>query len=143
MSDVVRIERKARVVTLTLNRPDRLNAVSRPLYEALIVALAEADTDPEVRCVVLTGEGRAFCAGADLKAHADGPPDPEERSRYIDAAQEANALIQEKEYERAELVLMRAEVDAKFALSLARQEEAQQEAQELLEKIDELMEGAK
>ena len=42
MSDVVRIERKGRVVILTLNRPDRLNAVSRPLYEALIAGLAEA-----------------------------------------------------------------------------------------------------
>ena len=94
MSDVVRTERQGRVVTLTLNRPDRLNAVSRPLYEALIAGLAEAEADPEVRCVVLTGEGRAFCAGADLKAHADAPPHPEERARYIDAAQEANALIQ-------------------------------------------------
>ena len=94
MSNVVRIERQGRVFTLTLNRPDRLNAVSRPLYQALIAALAQAETDPDVRCVVLTGEGRAFCAGADLKAHADGPPDPEERGRYIDAAQEANSLIQ-------------------------------------------------
>jgi enoyl-CoA hydratase len=94
MSDVVRAERKGRVVTITLNRPERLNAVSRPLYEGLIAALADAEVDPDVRCVVVTGEGRAFCAGADLKAHADGPPDPEERARYIDAAQEANARIQ-------------------------------------------------
>jgi enoyl-CoA hydratase len=94
MAEVVRSERKARVVTITLNRPDRLNAVSRPLYEALIAALEAAAADPGVRCVVLTGEGRAFSAGADLKAHAEGPPDEVERGRYIDAAQRANALLQ-------------------------------------------------
>ena len=65
MSDVVLTERQGRVVILTLNRPDRLNAVSRPLYEALIAGLAEAETHPEVRCVVLTGEGR------DVHGHAD------------------------------------------------------------------------
>lgn len=87
--------RDGRIVEVTLNRPDRLNAVSRPLYDALIAALEEADGDPEVRCAVLTGAGRAFCAGADLKAHAAaGPPDPEERARYIDAAQRANRLLQ-------------------------------------------------
>lgn len=82
------------ILELTLNRPDRLNAVSRPLYEALIDELERADADEAARCVILTGAGRAFCAGADLEAHADGPPDPDERSRYIDAAQRANRLLQ-------------------------------------------------
>lgn len=86
--------RDGRVLQLTLNRPDRLNAVSRPLYEQLIDALETADEDGDVRCVILTGAGRAFCAGADLKAHADGPPDPDERARYIDVAQRANRLLQ-------------------------------------------------
>lgn len=86
--------RDGRVLQLTLNRPDRLNAVSRPLYEQLIDALETADEDGDVRCVILTGAGRAFCAGADLKAHADGPPDPDERARYIDTAQRANRLLQ-------------------------------------------------
>lgn len=86
--------RDGHVLELTLNRPDRLNAVSRPLYEALIGALEAADADDDVRCVILTGAGRAFCAGADLKAHADGPPDPDERGRYIEAAQRANRLLQ-------------------------------------------------
>ncbi|MGB1780464.1 MAG: enoyl-CoA hydratase/isomerase family protein [Longimicrobiales bacterium] len=94
MTDVVLRARSGRVVTLTLHRPERLNAVSLPLYEALIGLLEEADADSEVRCVVMTGAGRAFCAGADLKAHADGPPDAGERARYIDAAQRVNALLQ-------------------------------------------------
>ena len=86
--------RDGHVLELTLNRPDRLNAVSRPLYERLIEDLEGADADPDVRCVVLTGAGRAFCAGADLTAHAEGPPDEDERARYIDAAQRANELLQ-------------------------------------------------
>ncbi|MDX1646490.1 MAG: enoyl-CoA hydratase/isomerase family protein [Longimicrobiales bacterium] len=86
--------REERVLELTLNRPDRLNAVNRSLYERIIEELEQVEGDVDVRAVVLTGEGRAFCAGADLKAHAQGPPDEDERSRYIDAAQRANWLIQ-------------------------------------------------
>ena len=86
--------RDGRVLVLTLNRPHRLNAVSLPLYEQLIAQLEAAATDPEVRCVVLTGTGRAFSAGADLKEHRDAPPPPEERARYIRAGQRVNHLIQ-------------------------------------------------
>lgn len=53
---------------LTLNRPDRLNAVVPELYEALGEQVAHAATDPAVRCVVLTGAGKGFCAGRDLKS---------------------------------------------------------------------------
>ena len=86
--------RDGRVLVLTLNRPHRLNAVNMPLYEQLITELEAAAADPEVRCVVLTGAGRAFSAGADLKEHRDAPPPPEERARYIRAGQRANHLIQ-------------------------------------------------
>jgi len=54
----------AAVRILTLNRPDRLNAVSLALYEELLEAIARAGEDDAVRAVVLTGAGRAFCAGA-------------------------------------------------------------------------------
>ncbi|MEH6743052.1 enoyl-CoA hydratase-related protein [Hyphomonas sp.] len=53
---------------LTLNRPDRLNAVTPELYEQLKARVAEAASDQRVKCVVLTGAGKGFCAGKDLKA---------------------------------------------------------------------------
>ncbi len=84
----------ARVLVLTLNRPDRLNAVSYPLYEALVEALAEADRDDGVRAVVITGTGRAFCVGADLKAHAGDEPTRAERRQYGKMAQRANRAVQ-------------------------------------------------
>jgi len=60
------------VLTLTLNRPERLNAISGPMLAALSAELDRANTDPQIRVVVLTGAGRGFCAGLDLKARADG-----------------------------------------------------------------------
>ena len=59
-------ERADGVLTLTLNRPDRRNAIDPPLRDALAAALDAAATDPAVRGVVLTGAGGAFCAGGDL-----------------------------------------------------------------------------
>ncbi len=58
--------REGGVVTLTLNRPERLNALNVELGVALVAALVRAANDPEVRVVVLTGAGKAFCSGGDL-----------------------------------------------------------------------------
>ena len=55
------------VATITLNRPHRLNAISAPMLESLSQALRAADRDRSVRVIVLTGAGRGFCAGLDLK----------------------------------------------------------------------------
>jgi 2-(1,2-epoxy-1,2-dihydrophenyl)acetyl-CoA isomerase len=67
MSETVLLERDAGVGTVTLNRPERLNALTGELMSTLVERLREAANDPEVRCVVLTGAGdRAFSAGADL-----------------------------------------------------------------------------
>jgi 2-(1,2-epoxy-1,2-dihydrophenyl)acetyl-CoA isomerase len=60
------------VVTLTLNRPDRLNALSTPMLEALLEALPRLGADAAVGAIVLTGAGRAFCAGGDVKSMAEG-----------------------------------------------------------------------
>jgi enoyl-CoA hydratase/carnithine racemase len=53
--------------TITLNRPDSLNAINGSLVEAVCSAFADANQDPETRVIIFTGAGRAFCAGADLK----------------------------------------------------------------------------
>jgi enoyl-CoA hydratase len=58
---------------ITLNRPDRLNAIDSELLTAFYAALDEVDGDPEVRTVVLTGAGRGFCAGLDLKGFGETP----------------------------------------------------------------------
>jgi len=60
------------VAVLTLNRPDRLNAMSGPMLDALLAALPRLAEDPQVGVVVLTGAGRGFCAGGDVKAMAEG-----------------------------------------------------------------------
>lgn len=60
------------IATITLNRPDRLNAISIPMLVSLSAALRDADRDPEVRVIVITGAGRGFCAGLDLKGGFGG-----------------------------------------------------------------------
>jgi 2-(1,2-epoxy-1,2-dihydrophenyl)acetyl-CoA isomerase len=60
------------VAVLTMNRPDRLNALSRPMLEAMLEALGRLAESPDVGVVVLTGAGRGFCAGGDVKAMAEG-----------------------------------------------------------------------
>lgn len=62
----VEITRNDAVATVALNRPDRLNALDRAIRWELIGALREVAADPDVRAVVLTGTGRAFCVGQDL-----------------------------------------------------------------------------
>jgi len=61
-----------RVATLTLNRPDRLNALSTPILDGLLEALPRLAADPQIAVVVLTGAGRGFCAGGDVKSMAEG-----------------------------------------------------------------------
>jgi enoyl-CoA hydratase/carnithine racemase len=56
------------IATITLNAPDRMNTISGPMLQAISERLLEADRDPQARCIVLTGSGRAFCAGLDLSA---------------------------------------------------------------------------
>jgi enoyl-CoA hydratase/carnithine racemase len=67
----IRYEVQDHVLTITLHRPDRLNAFTGTMARELIEAFDRADADDEVRAVVVTGAGRAFCAGADLGAGGD------------------------------------------------------------------------
>ena len=69
------------VSVLTLNRPDRFNALVPEMVRAYVQALREADADPDVRVIVVTGAGKGFCSGADLSILAQGP---ENLDRFVD-----------------------------------------------------------
>ena len=79
-SQAVLFERRGQVAVVTMNRPESLNAVNHALSQGVGEALAEIDRDPGLRAAIITGTGRAFSAGADLKALAAGesamPSDP-------------------------------------------------------------------
>jgi methylglutaconyl-CoA hydratase len=65
--NTLKFERDGRVATITLNRPDKRNAISTPMIEDLFAALNAAEADNTVRVVILTGAGKAFCSGMDLE----------------------------------------------------------------------------
>ncbi len=70
--DEVLYEVSEHIATITLNRPDRMNTISGPMLNQLTELLLKADRDPDVRCIILTGTGRAFCAGLDLRGATKG-----------------------------------------------------------------------
>ena len=72
----IRYEVSDRIATITLNRPERLNAIDERMPREIRAAVESADEDPGVHVVILTGAGRAFCAGYDLKEFAELPEDP-------------------------------------------------------------------
>ena len=70
MGETVLYEKKENVVTITLNRPDALNSINRQLRDDLGEAITRFDGDPDAYVAIITGAGRAFCAGRDLKERA-------------------------------------------------------------------------
>jgi len=82
MSDLL-YEVKERIATITLNRPDKLNAFTGPMIEAWARSLAEAQADDAVNVVVVTGAGRAFCAGGDVGRMGQGAPTPLEHKNQL------------------------------------------------------------
>jgi 2-(1,2-epoxy-1,2-dihydrophenyl)acetyl-CoA isomerase len=80
------------VAVLTMNRPDRRNAMSEAMMSAMERVLREVETDDAVGCVVLTGAGGAFCAGGDVKAMAERPA--ADRAQALDAAVHRQRLRQ-------------------------------------------------
>jgi enoyl-CoA hydratase len=75
MADEVLTEVRGRVLLITLNRPEAMNAINTPLAQGLVAALERLDGDDGLTAGVLTGAGRGFCSGMDLKAFAtEGPP---------------------------------------------------------------------
>lgn len=73
--DPVLVQREGGVARLTLNRPDRLNAMSDPMLDLLVDLVADVVADEEVRVIVLTGAGRGFCVGGDLDAFRESGDD--------------------------------------------------------------------
>lgn len=71
-----------RIATLTLNRPDAMNATTDEMYQELQDLIPKIAADRDVACVILTGAGRGFCAGADLKARKDDATPLERRARH-------------------------------------------------------------
>ena len=80
-------EVQERIATITLNRPERLNAYTGKMASSIKRAMAEANNDPQVRVIIITGSGRGFCAGADMdilsghtRSEPNSPPrrDPSE-----------------------------------------------------------------
>jgi 2-(1,2-epoxy-1,2-dihydrophenyl)acetyl-CoA isomerase len=82
---LVELDTEARVATVTLNRPDALNALTVPMKQALLAAFRGLEREQAIRAVVLTGAGRAFCAGQDLRERLEPDAAPlgvEVRERY-------------------------------------------------------------
>ncbi len=86
MAEKLQSNRTNGVLTLTLNRPDRLNAIDIEMLDALVYALQEAAADSQVGAIVLAGAGRVFCAGADIGQMIDRTPADWERivDHYLD-----------------------------------------------------------
>ena len=71
MAETILYEKQGSIVTMTLNRPDSLNAINRLLRQELSDAIVQFDGDPEAYVAIITGAGRAFCSGRDLKERAE------------------------------------------------------------------------
>jgi enoyl-CoA hydratase/carnithine racemase len=75
MTDHVAVERSGRVLTITMNRPDKKNALTHAMYAVIADALTSAHDDAQIRCVIITGAGDSFTAGNDLGDFAAGIPE--------------------------------------------------------------------
>jgi enoyl-CoA hydratase len=93
--ETILYEVRDQVAEIRFNRPHRLNAVVTRLYDELRAALDQAERDDGARVVLVTGEGRAFCVGADLKEHKAGTRSAFDRRQYLVSGQLACKRIHE------------------------------------------------
>src|SRR5437763_1613024 len=102
MYENINIEFDAGIVTITLNRPEKLNALAGHMRRDLAEALEHAGSDPEVRVVVLTGAGRAFCTGADVRRMSElmEAKEVEEFKRLLGAGRRAGYMSEHGGLER-------------------------------------------
>jgi len=90
---VIRSTPRPGLAEIRFNRPHRLNAVIEALFRETLDALHAAERDRDVRVVIVSGEGRAFCVGADLKEHAKGERTSAQKREYLQLAQDVCARI--------------------------------------------------
>ena len=81
--ETIILRREGQVAEIRFNRPQRLNAVVTQFYDEILTAFDRIEQDPEISVIVLTGEGRAFCVGADLKEHGAGTRSEWEKLEYL------------------------------------------------------------
>jgi len=87
MSDTLKVERDGSVMEITFNRPEKKNALTRDMYNGVVAAFEQADSDPSVRVILLTGAGDTFTSGNDIKdfqARASGN-EPRDGSPFLTA----------------------------------------------------------
>jgi enoyl-CoA hydratase/carnithine racemase len=84
MSDIVLLAREADIATVTLNRPDRLNALDKAMWQRLAAIMVEVAGDGAIRCVIVQGAGAAFGAGADVAEFAAERDTPAKAAAYAD-----------------------------------------------------------
>jgi enoyl-CoA hydratase/carnithine racemase len=91
--DVVLLAREGDIATVTLNRPDRLNAMDKAMWQRLAAVMAEIAADSAMRCVILRGAGAAFGAGADIGEFATERGTPEAAAAYAEVMGAALAAV--------------------------------------------------
>jgi enoyl-CoA hydratase/carnithine racemase len=109
--ETVLVERSGPVATVWLNRPESLNPINATVMREMLAAAAELADDEETRAVILTGKGRAFCAGADTRATLGAMVDREARRRLSDPARLRSARVGRRfmeEWERLDQVTIAA-----------------------------------
>lgn len=91
-NEIVLVEKSEGIATVTLNRPGAMNALSRELREAIVRTFRALNDTPDVGVVILTGAGRAFCAGLDLKELGDADASADDRESAVAGADVVRAL---------------------------------------------------
>lgn len=94
MNSTVLYEAEGGVGKITLNRPERLNALNDELLDQLLLVIENAGNDDEIRCLVLTGSGRGFCAGGDMKGFSQADLRAIPRQRAVDELRRRTRIVE-------------------------------------------------
>jgi enoyl-CoA hydratase/carnithine racemase len=92
MTEHIEVTVEGSVATITLNRPDKLNAFTTTMQHELVAAFDQTDSDDSVRAVIITGAGRGFCAGADLSG-GPVPADPDQSDLIAGAPRDGGGVV--------------------------------------------------